>query len=84
MTIFNKELNKVCNELTNTTHYYMLNTMAYNIDKKLNERNEGTRTGIDGVVRNAVTGLKHYVERLGSTVEYHEGKIATLDQKITA
>ena len=40
MTIFNKELNKVCNELTNTTHYYMLNTMAYNIDKKLNERNE--------------------------------------------
>ena len=84
MTIFNKELNKVCNELTNTTHYYMLNTMAYNIDKKLNERNEGTRTGIDGVVRNAVTGLKHYVERLNSTVEYHEGKIATLDQKITA
>ena len=84
MTIFNKELNKVCNELTNTTHYYMLNTMAYNIDKKLNERNEGTRTGIDGVVRNAVTGLKHYVERLSSTVEYHEGKIATIDQKITA
>ena len=82
MTIFNKELNKVCNELTNTTHYYMLNTMAYNIDKKLNERNEGTRTGIDGVVRNAVTGLKHYVERLGSTVEYWSGKIATLDQKI--
>ena len=84
MTIFNKELNKVCNELTNTTHYYMLNTMAYNIDKKLNERNQGTRTGIYGVVRNAVTGLKHYVERLNSTVEYHEGKIATLDQKITA
>lgn len=82
MTIFNKELNKVCNELTYTTHYYMLNTMAYNIDKKLNERNEGTRTGIDGVVRNAVTGLKHYVVRLNSTVEYWSGKIATLDQKI--
>ena len=83
MTIFNKELNKVCNQLTNTTHYYMLNTMAYNIDKKLNERNGGTRTGIDGVVRNAVTGLRHYVERLNSTVEYHEVKITTLDQKIT-
>ena len=84
MTIFNKELTKVCDKLTNTTHYYMLNTMAYNIHKKLHERNEGTRTGIDGVVKNAVTGLIHYVERLNGTVDYHEGKIATLDQKITA
>ena len=82
MTIFNKELTKVCAELTNTTHYYMLNTMAYNIHKKLHERNEGTRTGIDGVVKNAVTGIIHYVERLNGTVEYWSGKIATLDQKI--
>ena len=84
MTIFNKELTKVCAELTNTTHYYMLNTMAYNIHKKLHERNEGTRTGIDGVVKNAVTGLIHYVERLNGTVEYWSGKIATLDQKIAS
>ena len=84
MTIFNKELTKVCDKLTNTTHYYMLNTMAYNIHKKLHERNEGTRTGIDGVVKNAVTGLIHYVERLNSTVEYWSGKIATLDQKIAS
>ena len=84
MTIFNKELTKVCDKLTNTTHYYMLNTMAYNIHKKLHERNEGTRTGIDGVVKNAVTGLIHYVERLNGTVEYWSGKIATLDQKIAS
>ena len=84
MTIFNKELTKVSNRLTNTTHYYMLNTMAYNIHKKLHERNEGTRTGIDGVVKNAVTGLIHYVERLNGTVEYWSGKIATLDQKIAS
>ena len=84
MTIFNKDLTKVCDKLTNTTHYYMLNTMAYNIHKKLHERNEGTRTGIDGVVKNAVTGLIHYVERLNGTVEYWSGKIATLDQKIAS
>ena len=76
MTIFNKETNKVFNELNPKSQYYTLSNMAWGIDKKLHERNDGARTGTDGITRRAITGLKHHIERTTDTVNSLKGNIA--------
>ena len=82
MTVFNKEITTEANKIDLTTYYYMVNTMAYNIHKKLYERNSGTRITATGEVKDKVTGIIHYAETTLERLAYYESKKSTAEYNV--